>query len=70
MTFANSEAFRHHIRLVGAWEEFHAFAAAVRLVDIRVYGELPLEAEAWVRQFGEVGQTFRHHVAGFVRPPQ
>jgi hypothetical protein len=69
LTFANSEAFRQHVALVSGWEEFHAFAATVRLVDIRVYGELPSEAATWIRQFGEIGQSFRQHVVGFVRSP-
>jgi hypothetical protein len=41
----------------------------VRPVDVRVYGKLSAEAEAWVRQFGVVSRTFEDHVAGFVRYP-
>jgi hypothetical protein len=67
LTFASPGALMRHVRVVGAWEEFRAFAATVRLVDIRVYGELPSGAAAWIGQFGELGQTFPQHLTGFVR---
>ena len=67
LTFAHAEAFRYHVALVSDWEEFRAFAATVRLVDMRVYGALPAGAAAWVGQFGEIGHSFPLHIAGFVR---
>jgi hypothetical protein len=39
----------------------------VKPIDVRVYGELSAEAEAWVRQFGVLRKTFEDHAAGFVR---
>jgi hypothetical protein len=69
LTFANPEAFMRHVGVVSTWEEFSAFTATVRLVDIRVYGELPSAAATWVSQFGEIGQIFPRHVAGFARSP-
>jgi len=68
LTFASSAAFLRHVALVGGWDEFRAFAGSARLLDIRVYGELPAEAAAWVSQFGGIGQTFPQHITGFVRP--
>jgi hypothetical protein len=68
LTFASSAAFLRHVALVGGWDEFRTFAACARLLDIRVYGELPAEAAAWVGQFGAIGQTFPQHITGFVRP--
>jgi tRNA-Thr(GGU) m(6)t(6)A37 methyltransferase TsaA len=68
LTFAEPGAFLRHVALVGGWEEFRAFAACARLLDIRVYGELPAEAAGWIGQFGAIGHTFRQHITGFVRP--
>jgi hypothetical protein len=56
-----------HIAMISGWEEFERFLATVRPVDVRVYGKLSAEAEAWVRQFGVVSRTCEDHVAGFVR---
>ena len=53
--------------MITAWEEFERFFASVKPLDVRVYGKLSPEAEAWVRQFGVVSKTFGEHVAGFVR---
>jgi hypothetical protein len=37
-------------------------------LDVRIYGELNPEAEAWISQFGDiVSRKFQRHVAGFVR---
>lgn len=65
--FANRAAFMRHVEMVSAWDEFRAFAASIRLVDIRVHGDLPPEAAIWVSQFGDIGLVFPRHVAGFAR---
>jgi hypothetical protein len=65
LTFSNG--VMEHIAMISGWEEFERFLATVRPVDVRVYGKLSAEAEAWVRQFGVVSRTFEDHVAGFVR---
>jgi hypothetical protein len=67
LTFSNG--VMEHIAMISGWEEFERFLATVRPVDVRVYGKLSAEAEAWVRQFGVVSRTFEDHVAGFVRYP-
>jgi hypothetical protein len=67
LTFSDRERVMEHIAMISGWEEFERFFATVRPVDVRVYGKLSAEAEAWVRQFGVVSRTFEDHVAGFVR---
>jgi hypothetical protein len=40
----------------------------VKPLDVRVYGTLDAEAEAWIGQFGDiVSRKLEHHTAGFVR---
>lgn len=68
LTFTDGEAFRRHVAMVDTWEEFRAFAATVRLVDVRVCGDLSAESKAWITQFGVINRAFPQHVAGFVRP--
>ena len=53
--------------MITEWEEFDRFLATVKPLDVRVYGKLSTQAEAWVRQFDVVSKTFEDHVAGFVR---
>ena len=67
LTFSDRERMMDHIRLVSTWEEFRRFFASVRPLDVRVYGRLAPEAEAWIAQFGVVSRQFTEHVAGFVR---
>ena len=35
--------------------------------DVRVYGKLSEEAEAWIGQFDVLSKKFERHLAGFVR---
>jgi hypothetical protein len=67
LTFADSSRIIEHIDMITEWEEFERFFGTVKPVDVRVYGKLSAEAEAWVRQFGVVSKKFEDHVAGFVR---
>ena len=68
LTFSDRERMIEHMGMVSRWEEFERFFATVKPVDVRVYGRPSEEAEAWIRQFGDVlGRTFGEHVAGFVR---
>lgn len=68
LTFSDRSALTRHIQKISAWEEFKRFATTLRLVDVRVYGQLSAEAEAFVRQFNSNAlMTFEQHVAGFVR---
>ena len=39
----------------------------VKPLDVRVYGQLSAEGEAWIRQFDVMSKTFAQHVTGFVR---
>ena len=67
LTFADRSQLMRHIEMISGWEEFERFFATVKPLDVRVYGKLSAEAEAWVGQFGVVTKTFEDHVAGFVR---
>jgi hypothetical protein len=67
LTFADCDRIMEHIGMITAWEEFERFFGTVKPIDVRVYGKLSAEAEAWVRQFDVLSRTFEDHVAGFVR---
>jgi hypothetical protein len=67
LTFSDPARMIDHINLIGQWEEFKEFFRVAKPLDVRIYGQLSAEAEAWVRQFGVVSKVFEHHVAGFVR---
>ncbi len=67
LTFANRNRVTEHIDMITKWEEFEWFFGTVKPLDVRVYGKLSAEAEAWVRQFDVVSKTFEDQVAGFVR---
>ena len=68
ITFSDRDRMIDHMNMVSQWEEFAAFVRTVRLVDMRVYGVLSAEAEAWISAFGKPSKRFERHVAGFVRP--
>jgi hypothetical protein len=67
LTFADRDRIIEHIEMITNWEEFERFFGTVKPLDVRVYGKLSAEAEAWVRQFDVVSKTFEEQVAGFVR---
>jgi hypothetical protein len=67
LTFSDRERMIEHIEMISKWEEFERFFACVRPLDVRVYGKLSEEAEAWIGQFDVLSKKFEHHVAGFVR---
>ena len=68
LTFTDRSRIMEHIDMITEWEEFDRFFSTVKPLDVRVYGKLSAEAEAWVRQFGDiVSKKFEYHVAGFVR---
>ena len=68
LIFSDSEAMLEHMDMVSSWEEYRRFFATVKPLDVRVYGKLHAEAEAWISQFGDiVSKKFEHHAAGFVR---
>jgi hypothetical protein len=67
LTFSDREQMIEHIELISKWEEFERFFACVRPLDVRVYGKLSEEAEAWIGHFDVLSKKFEHHVAGFVR---
>lgn len=67
LTFADRNRVVEHIDMITKWEEFERFFRTVKPIDVRVYGKLSAEAEAWVRQFDVLSKTFEDHVAGFVR---
>jgi hypothetical protein len=67
LTFSDRERMIEHIQMISEWEEFERFFACVRPLDVRVYGRLSEEAEAWIGQFDVLSKRFEEHVAGFVR---
>ena len=68
LTFSDSKSMLRHMDMVSSWEEYGKFFGTVKPLDVRVYGTLDAEAEAWIRQFGDiVSRKFEHHAAGFVR---
>ena len=68
LTFSDRDRMIDHIEMISGWEEFERFFATVKPLDLRVYGRLSAEAEAWIGQFGDImSKKFDHHVAGFVR---
>ncbi len=67
LTFADRRQIMQHINMITAWDEFKQFVGTIKPIDVRVYGKLSAEAEAWVRQFNAMSKTFERHVAGFVR---
>ena len=67
LTFSDRGRMIEHIEMISKWEEFERFFACVRPLDVRVYGKLSEEAEAWIGQFDVLSKRFEHHVAGFVR---
>jgi hypothetical protein len=67
LTFSDRERMIEHIEMISKWEEFERFFACVRPLDVRVYGKLSEEAEAWIGRFDVLSKKFEHHVAGFVR---
>jgi hypothetical protein len=67
LTFSDRERMIEHIEMISEWEEFRRFFGCVKPLDVRVYGKLSEEAEAWVGQFDVLSKKFEQHVAGFVR---
>jgi hypothetical protein len=68
LIFSDRGKMLDHMGMVSSWEEFERFFGIVKPLDVRVYGRLSAEAEAWIRQFGDiVSRKFEHHSAGFVR---
>ena len=67
LTFSDREQMIEHIRMISEWEEFRRFFACVRPLDVRVYGKLSEEAEAWIGRFDVLSKKFEQHLAGFVR---
>ena len=67
LVFADASRVMEHVRMITGWEEFKGLLATVKPVDVRVYGKLSAEAEAWLRTMNVVSKTFVHPVAGFAR---
>jgi len=68
LTFSDSKSMLKHMDMVSSWKEYDMFFGTVKPLDVRVYGTLDAEAEAWIGQFGDiVSRKFEHHTAGFVR---
>jgi hypothetical protein len=70
ITFADPDAFTKHISLISDWDEFRRFAGTTKLVDIRIYGAMSAQGQAWLAQSPfQPSKIFPRHVTGFVRAP-
>lgn len=67
ITFSDYTRVIDHMNLIQGWEEFRIFAGMVKLLDVRVYGKLSAEAEAWISAFGKPSKRFEYYVSGFMR---
>jgi len=67
ITFADATQVMDHIHMISGWPEFQALFGTVKPVDVRVYGRLGEEAQAWLRTRNVVSKVFENYVAGFVR---
>ncbi|RKI13515.1 hypothetical protein D7Y15_16630 [Corallococcus sp. AB030] len=67
IAFADSRQVMEHIRRISGWPEFKALLGVAKPVDVRVYGRLSEEAQAWLRTMNVVSKVFESPVAGFVR---
>jgi hypothetical protein len=68
LTFSDSKSMLRHMDMVSSWKEYETFFGTVKPLDVRVYGRLSEEAEAWIGQFGNiVSRKFEYHTSGFVR---
>lgn len=65
--FADASELMQHLEMITHWEEFHQLLRVVKPIDVRVYGKLSPEAEAWIRQFNALSRIWEHQVAGFLR---
>ena len=67
ITFSDSNHLMDHVNMVSGWEEFKRFSTMIKVTDMRIYGTLTPEAEAWIETFGGPIRKFAHPIAGFVR---
>lgn len=67
LTFSDRNRMMQHINMITAWDEFRQFFRTIRPIDVRIYGRLTPDVEAWIGQFNVVRKMFDHHVTGFVR---
>lgn len=67
LTFADNSQIMEHIRMISGWPEFKALLDVVKPIDVRIYGRLGDEAQAWIRTMAGVSKVFENTVAGFVR---
>jgi hypothetical protein len=68
ITFADPDDITRHMHLISQWEEFRRFVRTIKLVDMRIYGVLSPDAEAWLAQGSYIpNKRFPDHVSGFVR---
>jgi hypothetical protein len=65
--FSGPSQFTDHVTMISSWPEFARFAAMIELLEIRVFGELSPQVEAWMKQFGGPIKKLDRFVGGFVR---
>lgn len=59
-----------HVQMIDGWDEFKRYAGMSKVRDLRVFGVLPPEIEAWLRKYSDALTIFTQPIVGFVRPPQ
>jgi len=67
LEFADGRELIAHMNQISGWDEFKRLAERIKLKEMRVHGRIPLEAEAWMRQFGDDITHYGSFVAGFHR---
>lgn len=66
--FSDRSKLREHIAMISSWAELARFSEMITLTELRVFGQLDPEIEAWMQQFK--GRIVKHEtlLAGFIRP--
>ena len=67
LTFVDYRQVVRHITMITAWDEFKQLLSLTRLIDMRVYGPLSAEGEAYLQTMNGVSKRFATPVTGFVR---
>lgn len=67
LTFSDRNRMMDHVRMISGWPEFAQLLRVVRPVEVRVYGNLPPDVEAWMKSMTIPILMFDQPVAGFVR---
>lgn len=67
ITFSDATQLLAHTAMISGWEEFQRFAAMIKVVELRVHGQLSPEVHAWLSKFNGPVRVFDKYLGGFVR---